>query len=281
MQATLTHGFGEALDQTRLSRFSSHSHLSIHITPHAGIISQALQGRRRRLLAAGMAGPNATVNPDLTYFVSLPKAMLAQICVFHSYGLPGFAGNSIDPETGGVHVSDIKIVRVDGCDKLDNALEQVHMVLVKDGLRIEVHCSRTTCAAYYDQGSFRNEEQVQDPQADVIREFAAEFNLAVDYSGLDPLSMGAANSTNSTRALLFSASGCRRDRYANCDQCNAFGTTALRNMGPRVAGLLPGIYGRVGSLTVTAFKWLFPNCCWTCNRGWTVNGQCGCRRAWW
>jgi hypothetical protein len=248
----------------------------------AGIISQALQGRRRRLLADGMAGPNTTINPDLTYFVTLPKAMLAQICTFHGYGLPAFAGHSIDPDTGGTRVSNIKIVKVEGCDMLDTALDQVHMVVIKDGLRIEVHCSRSTCAAYYDQASFRSEDQVQDSQADVISDFAGTFNVSVDYGEDDPMGMGVANGTNSTRALLlFSTSGCRRDRYENCDQCNAFGTYALQKMGSRAAGYLPGVWGVVGKVSVTWFNWMFPNCCWLCNRGYTVNWSCGCQRVWW
>jgi hypothetical protein len=251
------------------------------LAARAGIISQALTGRRRRLLDSGMAGPNATVNPDLTYFVTLPKAMLAQICTFHAYGLPGFSGHSVDPDTGGIRVSDIKIVKVEGCDMLDTALDLVHMVIVKDGLRVEVHCSRSTCAAYYDQASFRSQGQVQESQADVISDFASEYNIDVDYGDDDP--MGAAgNSTNSTRALLlFSTSGCKRDRYANCDQCNAVGTMVLQKAGQVAASYIPGVWGVAGKLTVRAFNWWFPNCCWTCKRGYTVDFGCGCQRVWW
>jgi hypothetical protein len=266
----------EALDRMPHSPFITLTHPA-----HAGIISQALQGRRRRLLGSGLASPNATVNPDLTYFVTLPKAMLVQICTFHGYGLPSFTGHSIDPDTGGIRVSDIKIIKVEGCDMLDTALDHVHMVIVKDGLRVEVHCSRSTCAAYYDQASFRSDDQVQDSQASVISDFANEFNVSVDYEANDLMSMGVANSTNSSRALLFSTSGCKRDRYENCDRCNYFGTLAARWSVSTAASFIPGVWGVAGKWSLSAFNRFFPNCCWICNRGFTVNFRCGCQRVRW
>jgi hypothetical protein len=274
----------------------------------------AAVNRRRRLLgdttplpAGNSSEPIPGVNPDLYYMSSLPLSVIAEACTYHSKGLDSFTTHGIDSKAGTTAITNIKLLQISGCDSMHRDLSAIRGEAMMDGVRLEVHCTSTACAVFYDQASLRKPGQVMQPSLEHFAEIAGKAGL--DVSGLEELSAKYTNATytNATNDGRRLAAATRQgvmvcqmqyDRrgnlirqrncyvppctYANCGKCDWDGTDRLApavitmvSNGIQMA-VAPGAPG-AGRVVAAVFN-LFPSaCCWTCQPGWMVDGRCGCK----
>jgi hypothetical protein len=127
---------------------------------------------------------------------TLPVSLIAE--AFNSKGLDAFSTDGLDSFAGTTVVASVKLLEVSGCDSLQRDLGAVHGVAMMNGVSLEVHCTSTACAAFYDQANLRKPGQVQQPAPEYIAEMADK--LGINVTGLEELGVKYTNATNATAA---------------------------------------------------------------------------------
>ena len=219
--------------------------------------------------AAAAVLPSATVlrassTDDLNYLVQLPRSTIEESCLFHGNGLQSL---TVHIDTGKVY--SVVIQELQGCPPpggMQNAnLSSIRAALLLGDIPVEVHCSSSTCVAFYDAAAMAF--AYTSKYASALRSPGAAGSTGPNVSGnaTAPSSAGR----KSRRALL----------AANLDQCSSllFGLSYCC-----AVCTAPAWYsdGRCGCRKVVGYDHCLDassvDCCTLCKGGWIVDGYCGC-----